>query len=298
MSADVTARREDEGEAIATVAGGSDAWRGGGDDAPAGRGRASRVTPGWRHAGGRPRVTERRTGLSDGRSLPAHMVPLSGILDASDKPDLCSSPAFSVPFSEVRKWPATAVPNQHHREPDPRQPRADSLSKAVQQFTDVQFRMPFPTVITERCLRRSARPMSRTSNAQPAPGRHAEGNSAFGVALSGMIDRRLERPTGTTGRADQCDRTTPSGLADRLARLDDTLETTLPDDVAVWHGCELVVVIRPDGSRLPLVRLIIVRGLGDQSEPVASVMMTGGHDERKAGRHPPENARNAQNART
>src|SRR5262249_31947950 len=41
-------------------------------------------------------------------------------------------------------------------------------------------------------LLRSDRPMSRTSNARPAPVRHTEGTSALGVALSGVIDLRAQ----------------------------------------------------------------------------------------------------------
>jgi hypothetical protein len=39
----------------------------------------------------------------------------------------------------------------------------------------------------------------------------------------------------------------PDGL---LAMLAETADPTVPEDVAVWHGGRLLVVDRPDGSRL------------------------------------------------
>jgi hypothetical protein len=40
------------------------------------------------------------------------------------------------------------------------------------------------------------------------------------------------------------------GLDELLALLDAIADPTVPEDVAVWRGGRLVVVVRPDGSRV------------------------------------------------
>ena len=49
----------------------------------------------------------------------------------------------------------------------------------------------------KRFLLRSSRQKCASRSAQRAPGRYAEGNSPLGVALIGLIDRRIERPAET-----------------------------------------------------------------------------------------------------
>src|SRR5262249_4789251 len=65
--------------------------------------------------------------------------------------------------------------------------------------------------------------MSQTSNAQPAPDRHAEGNSAVGVALSGCTEpllSRIPRPAGVISPPGPAGRprspATAAGLSDWL----------------------------------------------------------------------------------
>jgi hypothetical protein len=40
------------------------------------------------------------------------------------------------------------------------------------------------------------------------------------------------------------------GLDELLALLDAIADPSVPEDVAVWHGGRLAVVVRPDGSRV------------------------------------------------